>query len=33
MSAHVVLNLFKELQKRIKMRGVSSISSFYRNEF
>ena len=29
MSAHVVLNLFKELGKRDKMRGLPSILSFF----
>ena len=33
MSAHVLLNLFKELGKRGKMRGLSSILSLFRNEF
>ena len=34
MSAHVLLNLLNELQKRDKMRGLASILSlFFRNEF
>ena len=33
MSAHVLLNLFNELGKRDKMRGLPSILSFFRNEF
>ena len=33
MSAHVLLNLFNELGKRDKMRGLSSILSLFRNEF
>ena len=33
MSAHVLLNLFKELGKRDKMRGLPSILSLFRNEF
>ena len=33
MSAHVLLNLFNELRKRDKMRGMSSILSLFRNEF
>ena len=33
MSAHVLLNLFNEMGKRNKMRGLSSISSLFRNEF
>ena len=33
MSAHVLLNLLKELGKRDKMRGLQSISSLFRNEF
>ena len=32
-SAHVLLNLFNELGKRDKMRGLSSILSLFRNEF
>ena len=32
-SAHVLLNLLKELGKRDKMRGLPSILSFFRNEF
>ena len=28
-TAHVLLNLFKELRKRDKMRGLQSISSFF----
>ena len=33
MSAHVLLNLLNELGKRDKMRGLSSILSFFHNEF
>ena len=33
MSAHVLLNLFNELGKRDKMRGLSSILSLFRNKF
>ena len=33
MSAHVLLNLLNELRKRDKVRGLSSISSLFRNEF
>ena len=33
MSAHVLLNLFNELGKRDKMRGLPSILSLFRNEF
>ena len=33
MSAHVLLNLFNELGKIDKMRGLPSILSFFRNEF
>ena len=33
MSAHVLLNLLKELGKRDKMRGLLSILSLFRNEF
>ena len=33
MSAHVLLNLLNELEKRDKMRGLSSILSLFRNEF
>ena len=33
MSAHVLLNLFNELGKSDKMRGLSSILSLFRNEF
>ena len=33
MSAYALLNLFNELGKRDKMRGVSSILSFFHNEF
>ena len=33
MSAHVLLNLLSELGKRDKMRGLSSILSFFRNKF
>ena len=32
MSAHVLLNLLKELRKSDKMRGLPSILSFFRNE-
>ena len=32
MSAHVLLNLLKELRKRDKMRGLQSILSLFRNE-
>ena len=32
-SAHVLLNLFNELRKRDKMRGLPSILSLFRNEF
>ena len=32
-SAHVLLNLSNELQKRDKMRGLPSILSLFRNEF
>ena len=32
-SAHVLLNLFNELGKRDKMRGLPSILSLFRNEF
>ena len=32
-SAHVLLDLLKELRKRDKMRGLPSILSFFRNEF
>ena len=32
MSAHVLLNLFNELGKRDKMRGLPSILSLFRNE-
>ena len=32
MSAHVLLNLFNELGKRDKMRGLPSILLFFRNE-
>ena len=33
MSAHILLNLFNELGKRDKMRGLPSILSLFRNEF
>ena len=33
MSAHVLLNLFNELSKSDKMRGLPSILSLFRNEF
>ena len=33
MSDHVLLNLFNELGKRDKMRGLPSILSLFRNEF
>ena len=33
MSAHVLLILLNESGKRDKMRGLSSISSLFRNEF
>ena len=33
MTAHVLLNLLKELGKRDKMRGLSSILFLFRNEF
>ena len=33
MSAHVLLNLLNELGQRDKMRVLSSILSFFRNEF
>ena len=33
MSAHVLLNLLNELEKRDKMRGFQSILSLFRNEF
>ena len=33
MGAHVLLNLSNELEKREKMRGLSSIFSLFRNEF
>ena len=33
MSAHVLLNLLKELEKSDKMRGLSSILSLFSNEF
>ena len=33
MSAHVLLNLLKELRKRDKMRGLQSIFFLFRNEF
>ena len=33
MSAHVLLNSINKLRKRDKLRGLSSILSFFRNEF
>ena len=33
MSAHVLLNLFNELGKRDKMRGMPSNLCLFRNEF
>ena len=33
MSAHVLLNLLVELGKSYKMRGLPSISLFFRNKF
>ena len=33
MSAHVLLNFLNELEKRDKMRGLSSNYLFFRNEF
>ena len=33
MSAHVLLNLFNELGKEDKMRGLPRILSLFRNEF
>ena len=33
MSAHVLLNLFNELGKSDKMRGLMSIVSLFRNKF
>ena len=33
MSAHVLLNLFSELGKRDKMRGLPSILSLFRKRF
>ena len=33
MSAHDLLNLFNELEKRDKMRDLPSILSLFRNEF
>ena len=33
MCAHVSLNLFNELGKRDKIRGIPSILSLFRNEF
>ena len=33
LSAHVLLNLFNELGKRDKMRGLPRILSLFRNEF
>ena len=32
MSAHVLLNLLNELGKRVKLRGLPSILSLFRNE-
>ena len=33
MSVHVLLNVFKELGKGDKMRGLPSVLSLFRNEF
>ena len=33
MSAHFLLNLLNELEKRDKMRGLQSILSLFRNKF
>ena len=33
MSAHALLNLLNEFEKRDKMRGLPSILSLFRNEF
>ena len=33
MSAHVLMNLFNELRKRDKMRGLVSILSLFHNKF
>ena len=33
MSVHVLLNLLNKLRKRDKTRGLSSISSLFRNKF
>ena len=33
MSVHVLLNLFKELRKRGKMRGLPCMLYFFRNKF
>ena len=33
MSAHVLLNLLNEFGKKVKMRGLPSILSLFRNEF
>ena len=33
MSAHVLLHLLNELGKRVKMRGLPSILTLFRNEF
>ena len=33
MSTHVLLNLVNELRKSVKMRGLPSILSLFRNEF
>ena len=33
MSAHALLNLFNEMGKRDKMRGLPSILSLFRKEF
>ena len=33
MSAHILLNILKELRKRDKMRGLLSILSLFSNEF
>ena len=33
MSAHILLNLLKELRKRDQMRGLQSILSLFRKKF
>ena len=33
MSAHVLLNLLKQVEEEIKMRGLLSILSLFRNQF